>query len=74
MDIIKIQSESFDFTDGNGKPYPAFRTCGCGCCSVSLPITQKYIDEAIQQTREWLEELESLQPFDYPPDVEIPKT
>lgn len=73
MDIIKIQQESYKFTDDNGTPYPAFRTCGCGCCSVSLPITQQYIDEAMQQAREWLEELEGMRPFDYPADVVIPK-
>jgi hypothetical protein len=71
MDIIGITQESYDFTDDNGAPYPALKTRGRSCCSTSLPITQENLEEARNQAREWLSELEAMEPFNYPPDVEI---
>jgi hypothetical protein len=71
MNIIKRTEESFDFTDDNGKPCPALVTRGCGCCSSSLPVTRENIDKAIAQTREWLAELESMQPVSYPAEINL---
>jgi len=71
MDIIKRTEESYDFTDDNGKPYPALITRGCGCCSSALPVTWENIDKAIAQTHEWLEELEAMEPVSYPAEIKL---
>lgn len=65
LDIIKYDPENFDFMDENCRPFPAFVTRGCGCCSSVVRVTRESIDEAIQQAKDWLAFLEGLQPVDY---------
>lgn len=61
--------ECYSFADGEGQPYPALLTRGCGCCSVAVKVTRENLDEAIRSAREWVGFLESLSPVDYPPEI-----
>ncbi len=69
--IISYNPECFSFTDDNCNPYPALETAGCGCCKKYLPVTAENIQTAKDEAKEWLEFLESLEPVEYPTEVEF---
>ena len=58
MKTLQYRGTGTDYSE-DGDPL-VLKSMGCGCCSQNVPLTQENLDEAIQDARDWLEYLESL--------------